>query len=67
MDIGNLDNLWDTGLFEKNYDIALGEEHYCLNSNIAWYRCNYTTDNYTDVDVFRNELNRYYQENVYND
>ena len=67
MDIGNLNNLWDTGLFEKNYDIALGEEHYYLNSDIAWYRCDYTTDNCTDVDVFRNELNRYYQENVYND
>ena len=67
MDIGNLDNLWDTGLFEKNYDITLGKEHYCLNSDIAWYRCNYTTDNYTDVDVFRNEFNRYLDENVYND
>ena len=66
MDIGNLDNLWDTGLFEKNYYIALGKEHYCLNSDIAWYRCNYTTDNYTDIDVFRNELNRYLDENVYN-
>ena len=67
MDIGNLDNLWDIGLFEKNYNIVLDKEHYYLNSDIAWYRCDYTTDNYTDMDVFRNELNRYYQENVYND
>lgn len=65
MDIGDVENFWDFGVFAKNNDISVGREHFYLDSQIAWYRGDYTTDNYCDKDVYKSELNRYLQENVY--
>lgn len=38
MDIGDVENFWDFGVFAKNNDISVGREHFYLDSQIAWYR-----------------------------
>ena len=62
----DVDNQWDFGLFSKDDDVRINGIHYNTNSQIAYYRDDYTTDNYNSKDTFKNELNRYYQENCYN-
>lgn len=63
----DFENLWDFGLFQKEDEILIGGIHYPINSKILQYRGDFTTDNYECKDTFVSELNRYYQENVYND
>ena len=41
----DVDNQWDFGLFSKDDDVCINGIHYNTNSQIAYYREGYTTDN----------------------
>ena len=64
-------NLWDTGLFEPERDIVVGGSHFYLDSAIAYERDMRELEcrqrNYNNRENYTSEINRYMQENVYDE
>ena len=64
-------NLWDTGLFEPERDIVVDGSHFYLDSAIAYERdmreLECRQHNYNNRENYTSEINRYMQENVYDE